>query len=69
MAMTAITELPRACSITLSCDTLLPQDMAHPEVTGAVSLLISASKRSIRRFVITEKAPTRVESGYYRFHI
>ena len=34
MAMTAITELPRACSITLSCDTLLPQDMAHPEVMG-----------------------------------
>ena len=34
----------------------------------------SASKRSIRRFVITEKASTRqglllVESGYYRFHI
>ena len=37
------------------------------------SLDISASKSSIRRFVITEKAPTRafllVESGYYRFHI
>ena len=29
-------------------------------------LCISASKSSIRRFVITEKAPT---SGYYRFHI
>ena len=33
----------------------------------------SASKSSIRRFVITEKAPTRAfswfESGYYRFHI
>ena len=28
---------------------------------------ISASKRSIRRFVITEKAPTR--GGDYRFHI
>ena len=28
-----------------------------------------APKSSIRRFVITEKAPTRVESGYYRFHI
>ena len=37
------------------------------------TLQISASKESIRRFVITEKAPTRglllVESGYYRFHI
>ena len=30
----AMTELPCACSITLSCDTLLPQDMAHPEVLG-----------------------------------
>ena len=29
----------------------------------------SASKSSIRRFVIPEKAPTMVESGYYRFHI
>ena len=34
----------------------------------------SASKSSIQRFIITEKAPTRaclvlVESGYYRFHI
>ena len=38
-----------------------------------VGLVTSASKSSIRRFVITEKAPTRafllVESGYYRFHI
>ena len=35
---------------------------------------ISASKSSIRRFVLTEKAPTRAFSwlkaaGYYRFHI
>ena len=29
----------------------------------------SASKSSIQRFVITEKAPTRAPSGYYRFHI
>ena len=34
------------------------------------SVEVSASKSSIRRFVITEKAPTwLVESGYYRFHI
>ena len=42
-------------------------------VTRAAQLLgwdkDSVSKSTIRRFVITEKAPTRVESGYYRFHI
>ena len=32
-------------------------------------LVTSASKRSIRRFVITEKGLLLVESGYYRFHI
>ena len=34
----------------------------HRRVTPAEQIDISASKRSIRRFVITEKAPTRAFS-------
>ena len=48
-------------------------DQLHAAGVGA-ACHHSASKNSIRRFVITEKAPTRAfswlnESGYYRFHI
>ena len=42
-------------------------------IAGAAAQLvcvsISASKSSIRRFIITEKALLLVESSYYRFHI
>ena len=42
-------------------------------VDTALGVEASASKSSIRRFVITEKAHTRafswLKSGYYRFHI
>ena len=45
----------------------------RPEITTMMKYVTSgASKSSIRRFVITEKAPTRAFSwlsSYYRFHI
>ena len=48
-------------------------DITEDVNNKAVRVFISASKSSIRRFVITVKAPTKglllVESGYYRFHI
>ena len=50
----------------------LPQ--ARLLTAGYCECGVVLQKRSIRRFVITEKAPARafsyvVESGYYRFHI
>ena len=60
-------------SVTVTVDAVIYYRVFNPIMVRGSALSavsISASKRSIRRFVITEKAPTRAFScGYYRFHI
>ena len=64
----AATPRPAMFRFTLSTYTSILNNDAGPVTT-------SASKRSIPKFVITEKAPSPyyglllVESGYYSFHI
>ena len=66
---------PRHLSEAGGPDTAIIVTLHQPHASYCPDLVSSASKSSIRRFVITDKAPTRafslllVESGYYRFHI